>query len=153
MLRQVWAGCADAVRALVSYDASLTSCNLSYSGDWIGVRCAGCTPLHLAAVRGSSLLARLLLAAYVSARPCLRQSDKTVLRGYRYWTMGYGAAPARVGEHALVAVSGPGGVGCSNYKVHKGNDGSLGVLANAATIQGPYLHGTFGMPPHRAKRH
>ena len=67
-MSQVWAGSAESVRALVSYDASLSAVNLAVSGDWVAAPGPGCTPLHLAAARGNTSMCRLLLSAYVSER-------------------------------------------------------------------------------------
>ncbi|GFR46986.1 hypothetical protein Agub_g8639, partial [Astrephomene gubernaculifera] len=60
----VWAGNTAAIRALTSFDASLSARNVASGNDWI-VSCAKCTPLHLAAHKGSVEIVKMLLSAYV----------------------------------------------------------------------------------------
>ncbi len=63
----VWAGSTSSIRALVSYDASLSSRNVACGSDWV-VSCLKCTPLHLAAHKGNAQIVKLLLSAYVRRR-------------------------------------------------------------------------------------
>lgn len=67
----VWAGEMEALRALISFDATLTVKSGTMGVDWITCD-PGATPLHLAAMKGDMELCRLLLAAYVESIPTLQ---------------------------------------------------------------------------------
>ncbi|EFJ43594.1 hypothetical protein VOLCADRAFT_106756 [Volvox carteri f. nagariensis] len=64
----VWADNPASVRALTSYEASLSARNVACGSDWV-VSCLKCTPLHLAAHKGNQATVKLLLSAYVQYQP------------------------------------------------------------------------------------
>ncbi|GIL55976.1 hypothetical protein Vafri_11435 [Volvox africanus] len=64
----VWAVNPTSVRALTSYEASLSARNVACGSDWV-VSCLKCTPLHLAAYKGNQTIVKLLLSAYVQYQP------------------------------------------------------------------------------------
>ncbi|PNH01039.1 hypothetical protein TSOC_013093 [Tetrabaena socialis] len=59
----VWAGSVAAIRALTSFEASLSARNVACGSDWV-VSPLKSTPLHLAAHRGNVESVKLLLSAY-----------------------------------------------------------------------------------------
>ena len=62
----VWSSSLAAVQALLGHGARQDVRNRSSGEAWLECDIVGCTPLHLAAVRGNVEAARMLLVDYVS---------------------------------------------------------------------------------------